>query len=430
MMSPRSTTFETIVSPGGLATLSLAIFFLAWVFPPGTYRLYIGETDTIFLDVETAFFVILCVLCFIAGSKLVEWLSPVTVADRRIIKPRLSPATFLLAPLIVFISLTVLSCILTIKEYPAIVLALASQQAEYIKYSASTLELPLGSGRIYLIGTVWWVLCRADQLDLSTAQKRLKNILVFVGLLSYIASSMLAINRGPVMIAIVGTVVIVAMRKKDHVSRSTLLLSGGGLAAGVIGVFLLFAVLRGGDLQGLPAGLIGYTLACYNRLAAVVHGTLRYQYGGQGIYTFTFLTYTKLNTLVPIQRFLKWPDDIDIWASEFVGVSNAGLNPSLIWSSAFGYIFSDFGWLSPVYFFGCGLVCGWGWRAARKQTVAGILLYPFFSFSILFWIGINYIAHAEIAELIVGAAMLGCYEALFCTRGSTHNYPALSATSV
>jgi hypothetical protein len=175
-------------------------------------------------------------------------------------------------------------------------------------------------------------------------------------------------------------------------------------------LFFAFSFLRGTygwDEQ--INGLIGYTAASYNRLAAVVNGSLHYPFAGHGMYLSGVVTHNQML----LAGYLNSPDPLDVWASEFTAVSRAGLDGRLIWSGSFGYIFSDIGWFSVLFIFGYGLLYGIAWNWFKRTKVLGIVLYPCFGFCILFWVGSNYLLDQPLEILSIVAIVLTGYEFVF-----------------
>lgn len=105
-----------------------------------------------------------------------------------------------------------------------------------------------------------------------------------------------------------------------------------------------------------------------------------------------------------------FPDGVDGFGAAFLEVARAGLDSHLVWVGAFGYIFLDLGWFSPLFVLGYGLLAGVIWNWLKRGRVLGIVLYPCVAFSILFWIGANILLDSQRADLAVAAIILGIYE--------------------
>ena len=158
------------------------------------------------------------------------------------------------------------------------------------------------------------------------------------------------------------------------------------------------------------SSLIGYTIASYNRLAAILNGSLHYPFGGQGVYLSSLAIHTRL---LPFSYILNPPDFLEVWGSEFAAVSQAGLDGRLIWSGTFGYIYSDLGWFSFLFLFGYGTVYGVVWNWMKSGKILGVVLYPYFGFCILFWLGGNYLLDPPVEVIFAVALLLAGYEFVF-----------------
>jgi len=219
------------------------------------------------------------------------------------------------------------------------------------------------------------------------------------------------------MVVVCGLAILYVIRElvKGQIDLRFIFKAGTAIAGCVVLLFFAFSFLRGFDSWDDQVNqLFGYTAACYNRLAAVVDGSLRYPFAGHGLYLSYFAAYSHaFNRIVPLATIMNPPDFLDLWGSEFGAVSRAGLDGRLIWSGAFGYIFSELGWFSSLFLFGYGILYGVVWDRMKAGKVLGVVLYPFFGFCVLFWSGTNYLLDALLAVLLVTALILAGYERLF-----------------
>ena len=404
-----------MVSPIRLTQIACVVFFLGWALPPSLYSRYMEEPDLLFLDPTTLAFFALCVAFFLLGAWLIAWLFPPRRAHSPDIGFKVSPIVFLLIPVVIGIGACIASCVLMLKAYPEIFLALASAQGEAIKNSDLSQHAPLGLANIWLLGVLWWAVWESSRLPLSSGQRLLAKCVIGIGFACCLVDATLKVSRVEVILPIVGGAIVYAC-SRDRSSRRHLLVLGV-VGAGAIVLFLAFDLLRGGEWDGMVANLIGYTVTSYNRLSAVLHGRLRYEFGGRGTYLFPFLAFNnQLNAIIPFRIVFHWPTFDDWWRSEFTGVWNAGLNGGYIWSGAFGYIFADLGWLSPLWIFVYGLFYGCAWRAIRVGSTAGVVLYPWFGFCILFWSGTNYLLDNKLLVLVLDVAALGIYKKFLLSR--------------
>lgn len=418
--NPQPSVIARLLSPCGLALISSAIFLFAWIFPPKIYSYYIQEPDLLFFDLRTLLFFALCVTFFLLGAGLVNRWFPYRSAIQQGAKIRvIPPAFFILFPLITAIGFCVASCVLILKEYPLIISALLTQNGSVIKDSDLVMTLPFGRASTLLLGILWWAHWRYPQLKMGRTSQSFVKVFLFLGYVSVFAIAILKLSRNDLMLIFAGTIVLLGILRdsKSCITTQRLVVYALVVGGGIVALFLLFSFVRGVSPDGFIRDVMGYTIASYNRLSAVVHDRLRYEYAGHGVYLFSFAAFNnKLNYLIPISEMLQWPSFYDWWQSEFASVWNARLNGNFIWAGTFGYIFADIGWFAPLMVFVYGVATGWAWRAIKKGKTYGLVMYPWFAFCVLFWFGTNNIVESKVVIFILLAFILAVYERIFCIR--------------
>jgi hypothetical protein len=229
--------------------------------------------------------------------------------------------------------------------------------------------------------------------------------------------------RNLLMMVVCGLAILYAVRKTVNEELTGKLLFKGSLVMGVSAALLFLATsfARGSvNSNDHIYQLMGYTVASYNRLAALVNGGLRYPFAGHGIYLSYVVAYNRaLNLILPLSTAMSPPEFLDLWGSEFDAVSRAGLNGSLIWSGTFGYIFSELGWFSLPFVFSYGLLYGCLWRQLKRGAVFGVVIYPFLGYNVLEWWGTNGLLDQPLVLLIVIGITLICYERLLVRTTET-----------
>lgn len=90
----RDLVIRNIVSPYGLTAASVLLFLVAWTFPPSLYSHYVREPDIMFLDPASLLFFLLCVLGFLSGLMLIDYLYPVCGFSHEKLMTRVSPMWF------------------------------------------------------------------------------------------------------------------------------------------------------------------------------------------------------------------------------------------------------------------------------------------------------------------------------------------------
>jgi hypothetical protein len=406
-----------LLSPYGLAFASTLVFLLAWLTPPDYYSNIVGEKDLVFLEPTSFLLFILCVAAFLAGVAAIDIFFPAATPPMARMRVRFSPLLFLLLPLLIGLLVTFQAIALLLRDNPDIFDLIIAQQGSQLKENLD-IHQPLGLASIWLLGICWWASWRRDQLELDRRWKRwLVTSTIAIGILAILAYSALKLGRGEFMPVMTGTVLLYLLRRQalGRLSRLSFLRTALVSASLLVVTFLLFSSVRGAEDP--LADIVRYTVTSYNRLAALVTGRMHYPHAGSGVYFSSFLSFNAtLNQLVPIREVFHWPTFQEVWDSEFTSTWQAGLDGYVIWSGTFGYLYSDFGWFSPLVLVLHGLVCGGLWRSVRQGHIAGILLCPWCGFCILFWFGTNFFFDTKMVVLALASAMLVGYERLWAAK--------------
>jgi hypothetical protein len=411
---------RNIVSPYGLAAISYCVFLFAWLFPPGLYMDYMHETDLIFLDPLTFVFYTGCVGAFLLGVRAVRlFCAKAEPADKVSVG---MPLFYLAAPL-VFSSIACAIYLSLLGAKLNVVSLLASQRGAAIKAAGQAGQMDFGKwdlSLMFLIGTLWWSIFRFRQLQMRHPERFIFYLFFLPALLVAILTCVATVDRTNLMLLCAGmcTSYLYSKTRGQNVKIVRLALIGGVAASGGTIFFLAFSFLRGA-LTGklLLTSLIGYTVASYNRLAALVGGTMHYSYEGQGVYMFRILL--QYGRFSDLQKHFGWPTTMGLWQSEFSGVMSAGLAPGFNWSSTFGYLFSDLGWLSCAYMLASGMLAGYVWARFQAGKALSTILYPWIAFWILFWFGWNTLFDMRIMGIVEIAAALAVYDAVLVSRTRT-----------
>ena len=397
----------------------------------GVIQAAYGEPDLLFLNIEAAVFYATCVGAFLLGLYLVEVYLPGEYLIQR--QPELSSSAtaFILGPLCVALLLNLLSLGSALKQGVLLPLLLSGQGGEAKELWDADGSLVLTA--TCLTGVVWWAIWRSQQLQVRSVSRTVTRALLSLAILAVSLSASLMLNRIVLFSAVIGSVIIALTPRilTGTIAVKVALKAGLLLLALIIGFFALYSALRGNDsTDAITSDLVQYTISSYNRLPALLSGSLRYPYAGTGVYLVSFLQSNNLlNHIIPIREMLRWPSYRDLFESEFWAVWRANLNGKLIWSGAFGYIYSDLGWLSPAFLFFYGLLYGWVWRSVRLGRTYGIVLYPWFGFSILFWLGTNVLLSTMWLILFIDVIALTAYESLLLGREASVRRPAELGTT-
>ena len=400
------------ISPPELSIWFLLLYALALLLPEGYYFDLIGEEYYVKILSWASVYVALSWLVFNIGYAF----SPKINSSPIILNARRTRSYLAFVILLIFaILLTGLSNILVIQKNPFLIGYLLANQGAQIKTEAD-FSGTLSLASVWSSAIIWWVLWKRPLLAVGTLKNVVLSLLIISAILMCFISSTLKVARGELMPILVGVGVVFIARKIYFEGLSPLFiiryLSIGGLSA--IFLFLTFSVVRGSDGDVLLADLVGYTLASYNRLAAIVDGWLRYPYGGSGVYIAGFVSFNNmLNALLPFNEWFGWAPFDEVWTSEFGAVWQAGLNGNLIWPTALGYLFLDLGWFALLYMFALGFVSRFVWRDFLVGGSIGLALYPWFAFCILFWFGSNYIFDTKFLVYLLAGIFLYFFERIF-----------------
>jgi hypothetical protein len=318
-------------------------------------------------------------------------------------------------PLILGLAVTIVSDLKLVRSSPSILLFLFAQQGQDLKSAvAYQVDQNVTLPPLTLIGIIWWVYWRYPDIGLRGWRKRLLLFALSVAVIAVIASSIITLSRSLLMLLVCGIAILYVTRKtlRGQVGFNFIFKGSIAIVSCISLLFFSFSFLRGTDsLNGQIYQLFGYTVASYNRLAAMVNGSLRFPFAGKGIYLSGFLAFNKtFNRLIPVNSVMNLPSPIDAFDSPFGAITRAGLDGTLVWPGAFGDIFSELGWFSCLFVLGYGMLYGVVWNLIRRGKALGIVLYPCFAFCVLFWFGGNILLGSDPAVLLVVAVLLTGYE--------------------
>lgn len=422
----RSEILKNLISPYGLATISFALFLLGCLIPPFIYSYYIHEPDLMFCDSTTILFFSLCVVFFLVGVWFISFLFPASDSVVAAVTTKISPVLFILVPLVTAVALCMVSNILMVKQNPLIIPLILAQQASQLRAgddNAIDFSGTLNIFPLFLTGILWWAQWRFFSIPGLTRKARVVvGITLACAVLDLVITSTLAVSRQGLVVALTGLACCYFLGKAaySNLSWTQILRPLTIFGVGAISFFYLINSIRYGFGAGIQLQpFIGYTLASYNRLAALLLGKLHYEYTAKGIYFSNFLAFNRsINSILPYGHYMNLPDYFDWWRSAFTAVGNAGLDAGLIYCGSFGELYIEVGWFAPLCLLGYGMVVGLLWQQMRKRSIVGIILYPYCAYYILFWFTSNSLFDTIFAALSIDVALLGIYEHLFGRRSS------------
>ncbi len=428
MRIARPVLLNHVFSPYGISILSTCVFLLAWFFPPKLYSSLMYEPDLMFLDPATLLLFLLSVAGFWIGLLLIDFLFPAPALLDSVQPPVKLRNLSLLFPLILTTLATVFVGLQVYRNSPNIVILLLSQQGDAAKEQILNSEAivgALGWASIMQISVLWWTYWMLSR-SRPSGPRRFRERRFFswfvlsIGLLVQIALCTIRVSRADLMPVLGGFGVLYMILKLQDGKLKTgdLFRYLIYLLGSVMLLFSLFAILRGAtDISGALGSLMGYTLASYNRLTAIISGKMHYPYGGHGVYLSDFLAYNKsFNDIIPLKEIMGWPNYLELWNADFLAPERAGLRYDLIWSGTFGYLFSDFGWATPLVLICYGIIYGTVWRLARAGSTLGIALYPWFAFNALCWFSSNVVFDFKVVFFTAAGLLLTAYQKLLSVK--------------
>ncbi len=137
--------------------------------------------------------------------------------------------------------------------------------------------------------------------------------------------------------------------------------------------------------------LIGYFPASYNRLAALLDGTLvmpakdGFYYTNLGLWTFPAVGGVARDVFGDFMGIDIPKNNFDVWMGGFGSMSTAGLNRNFIWITTYGEAFQDYGWLSPLWFCIYGMFMGVFWKLLLQKDIIGLFVYPILILTMQWW---------------------------------------------
>jgi hypothetical protein len=386
---------RNIASPYSAALLSYAGFLCAWTFPPQTYISYVHEPDLLFFNFLAFTYFTACLIAFILGVRSVQSFQSTQPSPTEPGRWVSHPMIYLMLPL----ALATLFCGVYLWEVGAhidVIELLSAQQAQSIKLAQVSGQIDTGKASYalpLLIGTVWWAAYRVWLFNLKGMDKWAFRALFGCAIALGVAAFGSTADRGHLIAYVAGANVVCLYHQslKKNTTVGKLLFRSATSVLSIVIIFVVFTALRGAGTAGaVIESSIAYTIASYNRMSALLSGQMTYMYHGTGVYLAPYLLDRhKLNSILPIAQSMGWPSFVDLWRSEFMSVAASGLNPSFIWSGAFGYLYSDLGWGAIGYLYIMGIVIGCTWARFRAGGTVALTVYPYMLVWILLWFGTN-----------------------------------------
>ncbi|HBR0800400.1 TPA: oligosaccharide repeat unit polymerase [Klebsiella quasipneumoniae subsp. similipneumoniae] len=405
----------TFINPKFCIFFTFIVFLISFFIPSDFFYSVVGEKNHSFLNIESLFYISLCVLFFSAGMRAFSFLPKEHVYKTT--KKVLSTSSIIFLLSLCNIINALITYNIFSKNKALIISTFVFGDSAKILMTDTDLGGTFSSLTITLSALSLWCYYRADTVKKN---KFLINLLVLFAFIIALSKPLLFMSRLGIMSTLSGYAAIFMFHKYKKGQSKAIFFYALLLATIVIGVFISVSFLRAGsenaDNSALLKNLFGYTIVSYSHLGALLEGTLKYYDPGFGYYIFTFLRDIPLIG-DSIASFFGWGDPYSIWLREFQDSWRAGLNGDLIWLTGFGYVFVSLGWFSVFFFFIYGFFMKCAWHSFINGKDFGIIFYPWLYFCVLFLFGTNVIAAKTTFLLILSLICIKIYTFVF---GSTY----------
>jgi len=378
-----------IISPDRAGLYCIVIYLIFTIATAGNYSTITGEPNLMLLDWHSAIFVTSCILSYIAGLRLYYFagLRNLTLPGLR--KFALNANFYYLLPMCLSTSILLFQVCQLITSNSLISLFLSNVASQDLKGELEVSGTFFNAIYVHLAVTFW----SASAVYSNDASRFLK-IVRFIMIGVVVVASSLILARYILLPFLAGLLILRVRYKYIEMSKVPL---RGLIVAGIsiILLFCLIAVARGGEWL---SGLYNYGPASFNRLSGILDGRIQLQVPKQ----FYLLSSLKEN----------W-DYYDITINEHDAVAQGGLDWSLNWLTAYGYVFHSLAYFSFLYFSVIGFICGMAWQSFVKGNSWGLVFYPWLLTSILLWFTYNILGYAQTYIVLLVGITLAIYSSVF-----------------
>lgn len=374
-----------------LGSLSICFYFI----PNQIYQNYVKENANLFLNLKAVFFIFVCSTSFSLSSFVAY---KILVSKRVKVKTIYNPA-FVPIQIIIFlltiINIAYLALTLGFSNLLSVYSSGDTSNGNYLKLQLSE---AISNGKLGWIGDlcialiVWsfWVALRSGK-------KRAFSLLIPNILLSVIVS-LISVSRDSVisLVVMLSCIYIQFLISRNMLSIKRVAIVLVSFFALFASTFTLVGLARSSNFESasfeVTKQFMGYFPASYNRLAFVLDGDLKYPDSGWGYYSTQLIWDVPLLSgalgIYSFAREIGLPLPVssqDNYQRQFTSVKESGLDPSYIWSTIFGFTYSDFGYFAIFYFLIYGVLSGAVYSLFRVGNNFAIIVYPFILASIVKW---------------------------------------------
>jgi len=400
------------ISPTWLGIMAGLIAIISTFFPKNLYVHIIREDY--FMDKPIVkYFIISCVISFLLGTALWNITRKIpSLAFRHKITFTEGAAA----------AVTLFSILLNVMQTLVIVRSVGLSGA--IGTADSRLEIndalaSYGLGWIIFFQLGLW--CYLSWFFRFKGKRSFKALLALGVIIEFISLISLK-NRAPVLymifIMMIPHIANIDSTKVISSIKQFWKISAGILLGALISVFV--QLNRSGASSSISENIIGYFIASYNRLAAIMHNELIIPNSGSTFYVLQWVwTFPLLGNALSLMDYgrdlgLNLPiSDMENWRKSFDVMYTYNLNPRYIWATTFGYAYADLGWYSTVWFFLYGFFSAVFWKKFLDRNLTGLVVYPYIALSIINWYSTAGISSRNIVSVFCAAIFIFTTNVLF-----------------
>ena len=374
-----------------------------------TYSFYINEPDLMYLNLKVYLFIFINILSFSIAYLSINIKPKITFFNFRLKRIYLSPNLYFL-PLLIFFEVAVgLFIVIFLKQNSDILPLLFIDMTLYKESFKGNFFY---FSNYLLMGVLLYTIYQKYYFKIKG---KLINLFILLGILEILIATTLLAARYLLIPFTISLFVIMIFFKKVDFKKFILLIII------FISLLILITWLRTGagvtahsdkSIDLIVKQIMGYTIASYNRLAAILGSKLHFTYENTGFYLFPALSHIPIfHKILP--NFFGVDGTVDVTKQEFVDVAVASLNENYIWATLYGYIASTLGWASVVYFYLLGLLYGILWKQFKNQKIFGIIIYPWAYACLILVFSSNLLFMPTFISFIYSAIVIMFWNSLF-----------------
>ena len=393
--------------------VNFMIFMIVFSMPVYLYSSIMHENDYSHLDVLSLLFILACDAALLFGYHAYK---PVVFSHGVTYKPRAANNLYLFFLLVPILILVLVSFYILLEHFPDLLSSLGSIEAQQMRANVSTIKNSMSGAPVLLTGIIWWAIYKLRYTETTFSRKLLfSRAIIFSSVIIVTIYFVVKLSRMELVPLYFGIFMVYNFSANKMTSNRSNIFLKNILLIGIfgVGIFVLLSWVRGYNLDTVIKQFFAYLPASYNRLSALLNGSLHFAGERSGIYVSSFQGQIPIiKSFVNIYSFLGQPTLDYAWRHDFSDVANAGLNAHYTFPTIYGSIFTFCGYLSPIYFFLFGAVIKQFYSSFARGKIFGIIFYPLSLFCIMFSFGWNFFLSYEFIVMIIAVFYIFIFEKL------------------